>query len=241
MQPNDATRRISLDPIGVMHSPFGEKFGTPRQAGLVDAAIGEVELFRPYSDPRMFAGLEGFSHLWLTFRFDRCVDQGWHARVRPPRLGGNVDVGVWASRAPFRPNHLGLSAVRLLEVLRGTETRLRVAGIDLIDGTPILDIKPYLPYADCIADACGGFAAEAPPARFDVVFSQAAERGLAGLGNADALRRLIVDVIALDPRPAYRRGAEPQRRYGMRLGDCDVAWRVLAEDRAEVIALTPVA
>jgi tRNA-Thr(GGU) m(6)t(6)A37 methyltransferase TsaA len=227
---------IEIEPIGIMHSPFGEKFGTPRQSGLIETAVGEIELLPPFNDPRMLQGLDGFSHIWVTFQFDRCVDQGWQARVRPPRLGGNTEVGVFASRAPFRPNHLGLSVVRLIEIRQTPVLRLRVSGVDLIDGTPVIDIKPYLPYADCKPNALGGFAAEAPEAQLAVVFSAAAEQDLRGLPDADAVRQLITDVIALDPRPAYRRGAEPGRRYGMRLGDCEVAWHVPAEG-AEVTAV----
>lgn len=229
---------IKIEPIGIMHSPFGEKFGTPRQSGLIETAVGEIELFPPFNDPRMLQGLDGFSHIWITFQFDRCVEQGWQARVRPPRLGGNIEVGVFASRAPFRPNHLGLSVVRLIEI-RQAPLRLRVSGVDLVDATPVIDIKPYLPYADCKPDARGGFAAQAPESRLAVMFSAAAEQALGDLPDGDAVRQLITDVIALDPRPAYRRGVEPGRLYGMHLGDCEVAWRVLP-DGAEVTAIQPV-
>jgi tRNA-Thr(GGU) m(6)t(6)A37 methyltransferase TsaA len=221
---------VLIEPVAVVRSPFEEKFGIPRQPGLVPHAQGEVRLLEPYRDPAMLQGLEGFSHVWLTVRFDRCVDRGWRARVRPPRLGGNTEVGVWASRSPFRPNFLGLSVVRLLEVVDGAEPMLRVAGIDLLDWTPVFDIKPYLPYADAVTDARAGFAPEAPQALLPVVFSAAAETDLAGLADPSAMRALVAELLSLDPRPAYRRGAEPDRVYGMRLAGCNVRWRVIGPE-----------
>jgi tRNA-Thr(GGU) m(6)t(6)A37 methyltransferase TsaA len=229
---------ILIEPIGVISSPFGEKFGTPRQSGLVEEAVGELKMLAPFDDPAMLEGLDGFSHVWLTFRFDRCVAQGWRARVRPPRLGGNTEVGVWASRSPFRPNHLGLSVVRLIAVVNEPFVGLRVAGLDLVDKTPVIDIKPYLPYADCVAGARGGFADARPEPELAVDFAPGVERRLAALRDGGELRRLIIGVIGLDPRPAYRRGPEPQRHYGMRLADHEVGWRVVGR-RAEVTDFAP--
>ena len=235
---DDAGHTICLRPVAVVRSPFEEKFGVPRQAGLAPSAVGELHLLPPCDDPAMLQGLAGFSHLWLTFRFDRCVDQGWRARVRPPRLGGNREVGVWASRSPFRPNFLGLSVVRLLEVVEAPQPLLRVSGIDILDGTPVLDIKPYLPYADVVEDAQGGYAPLAPEARLTVRFSAQAEIDLSGLRDPVGMRTLLREVLALDPRPAYRQGPEPGRVYGMRLAGVNVRWQV-GDNVIEVLNLRP--
>lgn len=218
------TESFVIEPVALVRSPFAEKFGIPRQSGLVPLATGSVELLPPYDDASMLDGLAGFSHVWLTFRFHACAGQGWRPRVRPPRLGGNTEVGVWASRSPFRPNGLGLSVVRLLEVVTRPRPLLRVAGIDLLDGTPVVDIKPYLPYSDALVDAEAGFAPAAPDPVLPVRLSAAAERDVATAPDPEGLRALLVQVLALDPRPAYRRGAEPDRRYGMRLAGFDVKW-----------------
>lgn len=229
---------ILIEPVARVRSPFGEKFGIPRQAGLAPSARGDVVFVPPYDDPAMLDGLAGFSHLWLTFRFDRCVAQGWRARVRPPRLGGNREVGVWASRSPFRPNFLGLSAVRLLEVVDRPQPLLRVAGLDLLDGTPVYDIKPYLPYSDAISDARGGFAPRRPDAELAVRFSAGADASLESDAVSDDLRQLIVEVLALDPRPAYRQGDEPARVYGVLLAGHNVRWRVV-DGVVEVLEIRP--
>jgi tRNA-Thr(GGU) m(6)t(6)A37 methyltransferase TsaA len=227
--------KIQLQPVAVMRSPFDEKFGIPRQSGLSKHATGEVVFLPPFDDPAMLDQLDGFSHVWLTFQFSANVDAGWRPRVRPPRLGGNREVGVWASRSPFRPNALGLSVVRLCEVVTSPRPLLRVAGVDLLDGTPILDVKPYLPYSDAIPDAVPGYAADAPQPTLPVRFAAQPLRWFDRHGE-DALRALIVDVLALDPRPAYRDPVEPARRYGIRLAGREIGWRVDAEG-VEVVSI----
>lgn len=212
----------TLQVIGDIRSPYREKFGIPRQPGLADVECS-LQLRPGFDRPELFDGLSGFSHVWLTFVFHACVAQGWRPRVRPPRLGGNQRVGVFASRSPFRPNHLGLSVVELLGIDHHDGVRLRLRGADLLDGTPVLDIKPYLPYVDAIPGAAAGFAPEAP-APLAVRFSEAAQRSLQG----DAmLARMIERVLAQDPRPAYQ-ADDPERVYGMRLAELNLRFRISA-------------
>ena len=219
-----------FDPIGVVRSPFKEKFGIPRQAGLMPDARATVEIFPPYHREEAFRELDRFSHVWLVFVFHRNIRDGWRPTVRPPRLGGNRRIGVFATRSGFRPNPIGLSAVRLEGVstsgsIPGGGCRLHVAGIDLLDGTPILDIKPYLPYADSIEAADGGFASERPSTELPVIFSP---RALAACQAKEVevpgLLRFITDMLKADPRPAYRSGRSERKRFGTRVFDVDVQW-----------------
>lgn len=225
--------------IGHIRSPFREKFGIPRQSGLVRTATAELVLRPPHDRPESLRGLEAFSHLWLLFVF-HAARGGARRTVRPPRLGGNTRLGVFATRSPFRPNPIGLSVVELAGIEHHAgRTVLRLRGIDLLDGTPILDIKPYVPYADSLPQARGGFADSPPDARLQVVFDEAVEQRLRDEGEEGArLRALIEDVIALDPRPAYRQDETPGREYAMRLGDHDVRWRVNEAGIAQVISRT---
>lgn len=214
-----------IRPIARVISPYREKFGIPRQPGLVAAAHGYLEMLPGFDRAEAFEGIEGFSHLWVIFGFHQC-DGKWRLRVRPPRLGGNREVGVFASRAPYRPNGLGLSVLRYEGIELGEGVRIAVSGLDLQHGTPVYDIKPYVPYADSLPDAFGGFADEAPLARLEVVFSTPARAVLDGLEDSAGFADLIVQTLALDPRPAYRQGGSEDRLYGMRLQDFDVRWRV---------------
>lgn len=213
-------------PIGVVRSCFREKFGIPRQPGLVEAARAALELLPPYNQPAAVRGLEGFSHLWLVFVFHGLPAGRWRPTVRPPRLGGNRRLGVFATRSGFRPNPIGLSAVKLEGIAtdRGRVV-LHLAGVDVLDGTPVLDIKPYLPYVDRIPTATGGFATEAPSSRLTVEFSPAAE-AFCGTWPVDDLRELITQILRQDPRPTYERTDPAPRRYGMKLYDRDVRWEM---------------
>ncbi len=224
---NRLAEDYSLRVIGRVNSPFQEKFGIPRQPGLVNVPATLVML-PPFDTPEMFEGLEEFSHLWLTFVFHACLERGWKSRVRPPRLGGNVSKGVFATRSPFRPNHLGLSVVELgrIEVIHG-RVRLHVLGADLLDGTPIVDIKPYIAYVDAVDQTKGGFAGEAPHKRLRVGFSPQAENILSRHPEGVRLRAELAELIALDPRPAYHKeNKDAQRTWGMRFAGLDVRWRV---------------
>ena len=211
----------SLHVIARIKSEFPEKFGIPRQSGLVEA-LRSIVVFEPeYRSPEALRGLDDFSHLWLIWQFSQAVREDWSPTVRPPRLGGNTRVGVFATRSPFRPNPIGLSCVKL-EAVR-TDPKLgpilEISGADLLDGTPIYDIKPYLPYADCKPEAVGGFAATAPESRLQVEFP----RELAELLPAQKLEALI-GVLAQDPRPSYHK--DPDRVYGMRFGGYSLRFTV---------------
>ncbi|BAO44639.1 tRNA (N6-threonylcarbamoyladenosine(37)-N6)-methyltransferase TrmO [Thiolapillus brandeum] len=217
---------FSLQVIGRVRSPFPEKFGIPRQPGLVDVPAS-IEMLPPFDVPEMFEGLEEFSHLWLNFIFNACQEQGWKKKVRPPRLGGNASKGVFATRSPFRPNHLGLSVVKLdrIEIADGY-VKLYILGADLLDGTPIVDIKPYVSYTDSVSGACSGFAGEAPGTTLEVVFSPQADEVLKMLPQGEALKGQIAALVSLDPRPAYQRGGGQARTWGMRFSNLDIHWQV---------------
>jgi tRNA-Thr(GGU) m(6)t(6)A37 methyltransferase TsaA len=223
---------FNFEPIAYIASPFKEKFGIPRQAGLAAAARGTITLLPDYADPHAVDELAGFSHLWLIYVFHRHVGQGWQARVRPPRLGGNRRVGVFASRAPYRPNPLGLSVVKLEDVqCDAGGVTLTVSGIDLLDGTPILDIKPYIPYSDAITEARAHYAGPIHTAPVSVRFSEAALQRCRQLETAGhpQLRVLIEQVLQQDPRPAYRGAGPDDNRYGFRLFDFDVRFHSVGD------------
>lgn len=230
---------FSFEAIGVVHSPFREKFGIPRQPGLVTSATTTLELLPPYNRLEAVKGLEGFSHIWISFVFHGVKRQEWKPTVRPPRLGGNERVGVFASRSTHRPNPIGLSVVELTGI-DSSDGRvvLSLKGADLLDGTPVLDIKPYIPYVDAIADARSGFADTAPLPSLRVAFSAQAEQQCLGLAvKYPELRQLICEVLALDPRPAYQ--AESGREYGVNLYDLNIRFHV-SGGNAEVLAIEAV-
>jgi tRNA-Thr(GGU) m(6)t(6)A37 methyltransferase TsaA len=223
--------------IGRVHSPFREKFGAPRQAGLATAALGEIELAEEFSAPETFAALDGFSHLWLVFVFHQVAEGEWHPTVRPPRLGGNRRVGVWASRSPFRPNRIGLSAVKI-ESVRAGDGVIGVSGLDLVDGTPILDIKPYVPYCDALQNADAGYASppRSPVADSTLVVPPTVTAAIEKRQDPDQFRRLLEQTLRADPRPAYH--DDPDRIYTMSLADTTVRWRV-ADDSIIIVAIEP--
>ena len=207
--------------IARIHNGFSEKFGIPRQSGLV-RGTRSVLIFEPaYRNPDALRGIEGFSHLWLIWSFSKAERDGWSPTVRPPRLGGNTRMGVFATRSPFRPNAIGLSCVELLGVKLHTPQGpvLTVGGADLLDGTPIYDIKPYLPHADCHPEATGGFAAEKAGYALRVSCPPAL---LARI--PEDRRGVILELLAQDPRPSYQ--SDPQRVYGMTYGGCNVRFTV---------------
>ena len=224
---------FTFQTIAHIETPFADKFGIPRQPSLAPHAIGQVRLLAPYNRPEAVRGLEDFSHIWLSFIFHHTLGE-WHPTVRPPRLGGNQRVGVFASRSPFRPNSLGLSLVELEHIDTHDGVVLHVKGVDLLNGTPIVDIKPYIPFAESQPVARGGFV-DGAPAQLQVVFSALADHQCAAQSvRYPHLAALIQEVLAQDPRPAYANDAD--RVYGVRLYQFDVKW-CCDGDTATVVAL----
>ena len=212
---------VSIQVIAKMHSDFPTKFGIPRQSGLVTALESTIVFEPEFRNPDTLRGIEGYSHLWILWQFSKAVRQEWSPTVRPPRLGGNTRMGVFATRSPFRPNNIGLSCVRLLGV-EHTEhngTVLRVAGADLMDGTPIFDIKPYIPYSDSIPDAIGGFTDNAEDFILEVEFPPHLLK-LLPPNKRDA----AIGVLSHDPRPSYQR--KPDRVYGLNFAGFDIRFTV---------------
>jgi tRNA-Thr(GGU) m(6)t(6)A37 methyltransferase TsaA len=215
---------MNLDPIATVRSCFGGKFAIPRQPGLCPSAWGTLTFHPEYRSPEAIRGIEGFSHLWLIFGFHETIDQGWKPTVRPPRLGGNQRIGVFASRSTFRPNGLGLSLVRLegVDTTTADGPILNLGGLDLLDGTPIYDVKPYLPYAEALPDAAGGFAEDAL-ARLPVEVDSAAARAFQALPAR--ARAVLQEALSLDPRPATQ-AADPARIFGATLCGCNVRFTI---------------
>ncbi|NRH29839.1 tRNA (N6-threonylcarbamoyladenosine(37)-N6)-methyltransferase TrmO [Pseudomonas sp. MS19] len=211
----------SVSPIGFVRSCFKEKFAIPRQPQLAPAARGVLELVAPFDQPEAIQGLEQVSHVWLLFVFHQALEDKPRLKVRPPRLGGNQSMGVFATRATHRPNGIGQSVVALEKVEPG---KLWLSGIDLLDGTPVLDIKPYVPYADQVPGAFNHMAAAAP-SLLPVSWSQPAleQAQLHAQRLSEPLVALIEQCLAQDPRPAYQT-PEPERRYGAKFWDLDVHW-----------------
>lgn len=253
----------AIEPIGIIDTCFPDKFGIPRQAGLAPSAKGILTLHSPYNNPDCVEGLEGVSHLWLTFIFHEHIDKAWKPKVRPPRLGGNEKVGVFATRSSFRPNYLGLSLVKLDRIdCSDQQVRLYLSGVDLVSGTPIVDIKPYLAYADSLPHAINTLAEQAP-ATMDVKFSTSAlafcqQYSAASLSNPLIdLKQLIIEVLQQDPRPAYHRSASKEevsrarisktdarevsvRKYGITLIDCNVCWQCINSEGESIIEVTQI-
>lgn len=229
-----------VNQIGTIRSPYKEKFAVPRQPGLVEDGGGELLLLPPYNQAEAVRGLEAFSHMWVMFIFHQTMDGGWRPTVRPPRLGGNARMGVFATRSTFRPNPIGMSLVELKKVrIQGGEVVLELGSLDLVDGTPVVDIKPYLPFAESQPQAVAGFAQAAPAADMPVSFSPLAEQQLQQQQTRyPQLRRFITQVLAQDPRPAYRKGEDAERDYAVWLLDFNVRWRVVA-GMTEVLSLEP--
>lgn len=230
---------FNLTVIGKVHSCYKEKFGIPRQPGLVTQATAYIELLPPYNRLDTLDGLEGFSHIWVQFIFHACLSEQWKAKVRPPRLGGKKKVGVFATRATHRPNPIGLSVIKLGKIhQQDKRVFIDLHGADLLDGTPILDIKPYLPYADSLPDATGGFAPEAAETK-PVFFSALALEQCESYKQQHNrnIKDLIEQVIGQDPRPSYLK-EQLDREHGTLLWDLDIKW-CARKEHLEILALNP--
>jgi len=234
------SNQLSVHTIGIIHSPFKEKFGVPRQPGLVKGNIGQIELLKPWNREEALQGLDGFSHIWVVFIFHEAIKtvEEWRPTVRPPRQGAKRQ-GVFATRSPYRPNPIGMSVLGY----HGWEKRngkifINVSGLDLIDQTPVIDIKPYLPYADSLPDAVGGFAHEAPQ-KTDITVSYT-ELALEQLNKAETqypqLRQLIESTLTHNPRPAYFGNIEKRSEFGIKLYEFDIKW-LLKDSQITVLSL----
>ncbi len=223
-----------MHPVAVMRSDFATKFGIPRQSGLVDTLRSTIVFLPEYRNRDALRGLEDFSHLWIIWQFSEAVRNEWSPTVRPPRLGGNTRMGVFATRSPFRPNAIGLSCVKLvgLEQTESNGTVIHVAGADLMDGTPILDIKPYIPYCDAHPDALGGFTTNASNYLLTVDFPTELLSLL-----PEEKRTAALDVLSHDPRPSYQ--GDSERQYGLSFAGFDIRFRVENDTLfvTEVVAL----
>ena len=234
----DEVQSFKFDAIGIIESPYQEKFAIPRQPNLVSAAKGKVVLVGEANNHELVRDIEQFSHLWLLFVFHGTQDQGWKPLVRPPRLGGNVKTGVLATRSTFRPNPIGMSIVKLDKVVTTKQqTVLHISGLDLLNGTPIIDIKPYVPYSDAII-ANAGFAQQQPEAGLSVVFSKQAQADIKQYSDRDnELALLIEQVLQQDPRPAYKKNKADDKVYGMSLYDLNITWQMKDLVHVEVLGI----
>ncbi len=226
IEPKDIPLQVNIQPIGVIHSCFTEKFGIPRQSGMVPSATARLELLPPCNRQEMVRGLEQFSHLWVHFLFHQTVAEGWKPTIRPPWLGGQKRVGVFASRSPHRPNHMGLSAVKLEAIVSEKGSIfLDLSGVDFLDQTPVLDIKPYVPYSDRLESVTCGYAHGMQP-EVKITFDVEALVFCAGYQQETGrnVAQLIREMIRNDPRPASQK--KRKSCFGMLLWDVNIRWRV---------------
>lgn len=221
---------MTITPIAHIENPFDSKFGIPRQSNIVEDIVSTVVFEPAFRNADALRGIDGFDYLWLIWQFSENVRADWSPTVRPPRLGGNERMGVFATRSSFRPNALALSSVRLIEVVHSSPDGplLRVAGADLMHGTPIFDIKPYLPYTDAHPDARSGFAPAAPSSPLHVVCPEALLQKV-----PEALRQPLLDILAHDPRPSYH--DDPERVYGFVFGGLEIKFLVDRDDNLNVV------
>jgi tRNA-Thr(GGU) m(6)t(6)A37 methyltransferase TsaA len=231
---------INFDFIGTVYSPYKEKFAIPRQPGLVTAAQGLIELHGEANNIELVRGLEQFSHIWVLFVFHGTQAQGWKSLVRPPRLGGNKKLGVLATRSTFRPNPIGMSVVKLEDIICvDNKVNIHISALDLMDGTPVVDIKPYIPYSDNIIGAEAGYAITAPLKQLEIIFNKKSKVAITIFTvQHPQLEDFIRQVLMQDPRPAYKQGHLDDKIYGMQLYQLNIKWRMLNDLAIEVIDIT---
>jgi len=230
--------QYTFDTIGIVHSCYKDKFAIPRQAGLVTASTASIELLPPYNDIEITRGLEDFSHLWLSFIFHKHVDKGWNTTVKPPRLDGKQRFGVFATRASFRPNPIGLSLVELDSIeQKNGRLFIHIKGADLMDQTPIIDIKPYVPYSDSIPDAKGGFTDQIKEQKLHICFSPEAENDCQKAEKKyPKIKEFISQLLALDHRAYYYKKID--KIYSTKVYDFDLKWKI-NDSKVDVISLKP--
>lgn len=226
--------------IGHIESPYKEKFAIPRQPGLVQGGAGRLHLHSPFNDPNAVRGLNQFSHIWVLFVFHQTMENGWKPLVRPPRLGGNNKMGVFATRSTFRPNPIGMSLVELKGItIENNQVVLELGSLDLVDGTPIIDIKPYLPFAEALPNASAGYAQDTPSDDMQVIFTPQVETELDTYQSQYlGIKQFISQVLMQDPRPAYKKQSTENRDYAVHLLDFNIRWRVI-NGVTEVFAVEP--
>jgi tRNA-Thr(GGU) m(6)t(6)A37 methyltransferase TsaA len=233
---HDSLPTFTFERIGIVHSCYKDKFAIPRQARLVTAATAKIELLKPYNNIEITRGLDDFSHLWLSFIFHRHIGKGWNTTVKPPRLDGKQRFGVFATRASFRPNPIGLSLVEIDSIeQQGSTLFIHIKGADLLDQTPIIDIKPYIPYTDSLPNACGGFTDQIKEKYFDVSFSISASQECQSASQKyPHIEQFIKQLLSLDHRAYFYK--KINKSYSTRVYDYDLTW-VIEADKVKVISL----
>ena len=234
------TESATIEPVGIIHTPFRQKFAIPRQPNLAGAK-GQIVMQTDYANPQAFKGIEAFSHVWLLFYFHETAARGWKPAVKAPRLGGNATLGVFASRSTHRPNSIGMSVVKNDGLsVESDRVVLNVSGVDLLDGTPVIDIKPYIPYADAVNEADDTLTSSSPIPRRNVIFTAEADRQCHALSARwSDIIPLTQDILSQDPRPAYRHKLDDDDKvYKVSLYDVDISWQIINSD-VVVLSLTP--